>query len=74
MESMKLVVLAARSIRSGPRAWPRLLLVLFDNYANARMIVGQYVLGIKVESERDSVIFMILKRETNNDRGWGERG
>lgn len=33
--------------------------VLFDNYANAGMIVGQYVRGIKVESRSNSVIFMI---------------
>lgn len=72
VESMKLVVLAAQSIRSASRA-PRscfFSLILFDNYANAGMIVGQYVLGIKVESS-NSVIFMILKRET--DRAWGEK-
>ena len=64
VESMKLVVLAAPSIRekypegttvgvSSPSSLFSLslflsLLVLFDNYANAGMIVGQYVLGIKV--------------------------
>lgn len=36
--------------------------VLFDNYANAGMIVGQYVLGIKVPGRSNSVIFMILGR------------
>lgn len=59
VESMKLVVLAAPSIRekypegttvgvSSPLSPPPFSPVLFDNYANAGMIVGQYVLGIKV--------------------------
>lgn len=59
VESMKLVVLAAQSIRSASRA-PRscfFSLVLFDNYANAGMIVGQYVLGIKVESEQFGYLY-----------------
>lgn len=54
VESMKLVVLAARSVRSAPSG---LALVLFDNYANAGMIVGQYVLGIKVEPERFGYLY-----------------
>lgn len=39
--------------------------VLFDNYANAGMIVGQYVLGIKVPGRSNSVIFMISGRPSS---------
>lgn len=42
--------------------------VLFDNYVNAGMIVGQYVLRIKVESS-NSVIFMIPKCARSPVRG-----
>lgn len=55
----------SRTRGEGERAPGSLLLflprtpVLFDNYANAGMIVGQYVLGIKVPGRSNSVIFMI---------------
>lgn len=62
-ESSKLVIVAAKEgIRRAPRARATRNTVLFDNYANARMIVGQYVLGIKVPGRSNLVIFMISGR------------
>lgn len=66
LEGTKLGVLAAKeSIRHGPGGLAPAFArspVLFDNYANAGMIVGQYVLEIKVPGRSNSVIFMISGR------------